>query len=108
MLQTSLAALVAVTAAALPASGGLERKTCGAKDGVPIVYSVAGSGEGRHAAPGRPRHRGQTARVAQQSNNGRRNARGVGMTQSSAKAFSSSSAFAGSSLRMDVSLLRRA
>jgi pimeloyl-ACP methyl ester carboxylesterase len=38
-------ALLAVTALVQPTPGGPERKTCKAIDAVPIVYSVAGSGE---------------------------------------------------------------
>src|SRR5512143_4348551 len=39
------AASFAMIALVQPTPGGPERKTCKAADGVPIVYSVAGSGE---------------------------------------------------------------
>jgi len=46
MFSTTLSVgLLAAMALAGPASGGVERKTCPAGDGVPIVYSAAGSGE---------------------------------------------------------------
>jgi pimeloyl-ACP methyl ester carboxylesterase len=44
-MLSSAATLFAVMALVPPTGGGPERKTCKAADGVPIVYSVAGSGE---------------------------------------------------------------
>ena len=46
MLSTSVAAaIIAAAALVAPTPGGPERKTCRAKDGVPIVYTAAGRGE---------------------------------------------------------------
>lgn len=44
MFHMPTAASLAVIALVQPTPGGAERKTCRAADGVPIVYSVAGSG----------------------------------------------------------------